>query len=255
MSKCKKIDKLMVAVLYDELHEEEKKFFFDHIKSCPGCRERYRDLTGLTDIMDKRQRPRMSEDFWDNYYPALQEKIDRLEKAEAQPQEKVRTPLVRWALYPVAALALLVIGIVIGRYFALHPGKDIPGRTALASRQADPAVAKYFYNLQPLLIDYANYTPADNGGGPGESDMVTIEKRTVQKLLLENRLLKRIAARENNIPLKRLMEELELILLEISHGSADRTAARKAVQQLIKNNDILFKISVLSKQQKKVSRL
>jgi len=262
MSKCKKIDKLMVNGLYDELQGKKKKNFLHHLKSCPGCREKYQELTGLMKIMDKRQQPRMSEDFWDNYYPALQEKINTLEQEQTQTQEggpapviKIRRPLIRWALYPAAAMALLVVGIVIGQYLALDPGKNIPGSSPLISRQVNPAVAEHFYNLQPLLIDYANYTPSEYPLGPGENDMVTIEKRTVQKLLLENRLLKRIAARDKNIPLKRLMDELELILLEISHSSGGDSAGGRVVQQLIKDNDILFKITVFSKQQRKISTL
>lgn len=259
MSKCKKIDKLMVKALYNELPGKKKKNFLHHLNTCPGCREKYRDLSGVMEIMDKRQRPAMGGDFWDNYYPRLQEKIESLEQERARdkvrvPVIKLRRPALRWVLYPAAAMALLVIGVAVGRYLTLHPGKNIPGHTQTTPRRMSSAVTEHFYNLQPLLVDYANYTPAENREGPGEDGMVTIEKRTVQKLLLENRLLKRVVARGNNIPLKQLMEELELILLEMSTGG-DSKAARRAVRQLIEDNHILFKITVFNKNQEKTSTL
>jgi hypothetical protein len=251
MKSCKKIKALMVNALYNELSETEKNMFQTHLKTCPGCSAEYKKLTTLMGVMDKRQRPKMSEDFWDNYYLQVEEKI------EAAKEEK---PLIktgrrqrignldfrrRWVLYPAAALAVLVVSIGIAQFLSLPEGKKIVDTAVSSFRRLSPAVAQHFDNLQPLLIDYSNYTPEENETMPGET--VIMEKRTVQKLLLENQLLKRVVAKENNISAKQLMDELEIILLEISNTNGDREATLQAVKQLIKDNDILFKMKVLKR--------
>jgi hypothetical protein len=109
-------------------------------------------------------------------------------------------------------------------------------------------VAKHFDNLTPLLIDYSNYTSEEREDTAEET--ILVEKNTVKKLLIENQLLKRLVAKADNISVKQLMDELELILLEISNSNGDKDEIRRAVQQLIKDNDILFKMKVLNKKEK-----
>ena len=85
---------------------------------------------------------------------------------------------VRWVFYPAAAAVIIVVGIAIGQFLSLPEGKDFV-------RQLNPAVAAHFDNVQPLLVDYANYTPEEETDTPEETVMV--EKSTVEKLLLEVR--------------------------------------------------------------------
>jgi hypothetical protein len=119
-----------------------------------------------------------------------------------------------------------------------------------------PAVAQHFDNLKPMLIDYANYTPEDEEEADVEPvETVVVDKTTVQKLLLENRLLKRVLAKSDDVSTKLLMDELEIILVEISNSNGDKEDTLRAVRQLIKDNDILFKMKVLKKKDKKASTI
>ena len=257
MKSCKKIKSLMVDALYNELPETGQNVFQEHLKICSGCSAEYEKLIGLKGVMNKRQRPQMSEDFWDNYYLRIEEKLETMEKKK---NPSIKTAWWwrwtgnfdlgrRWVLYPAGALAILLVAIAIGLFLSLPGGRNIVDTAISSIRQLSPAVAQHFDNLQPLLIDYSNYKPEEGETGPEETVMV--EKGTVQKLLLENRLLKRVVAKNNNISAKQLMDELELILLEISNSNGDREATLQAVQQLIKDNDILFKMKVLAKKDKK----
>jgi len=257
MKSCKKIRTLMVNALYNELSETEKNIFQTHLKTCPGCSAEYKKLTALMGVMDKRQRPNMSEDFWDNYYLQVEEKIEAA-KEEEKPliktgwrRQRIRNFDFRrrWVLYPAAALAIVLVSIGIAQFLSLPEGKKIVDTAVSSIRRLSPAVAQHFDNLQPLLIDYSNYTPEENETMPEET--VIMEKRTVQKLLLENQLLKRVVAKENNISAKQLMDELEIILMEISNTNGDREATLQAVKQLIKDNDILFKMKVLKRKDKR----
>jgi hypothetical protein len=259
MKSCKKIKGLMVDALYNELPETEQNVFQEHLKTCSRCSAEYEKLTSLKDVMNKRQRPQMSEAFWDNYYLRLEEKLETMEK-EKKPSIKTAgwrwrqwtgnfDLRRRWVLYPAGALAILFVAIAMGLFLSLPGGRNIVDTAVSSIRQLSPAVAQHFDNLQPLLIDYSNYTPEESETVPEETVMV--EKSTVQKLLLENRMLKRVVAKNNNISAKQLMDELELILVEISNSNGDREVTLRAVKQLIKDNDILFKMKVLAKKDKK----
>jgi hypothetical protein len=252
MKSCKKIKALMVNALYNELSEKEKNIFQTHLKTCSGCSAEYKKLTTLMGVMDKRQRPKMSEDFWDNYYLQVEKRIEAAKEEKPLIKTRWRRQRIgnldfrrRWVLYPAAALAVLLVSIGIAQFLSLPEGKKIVDTAVSSFRRLSPAVAQHFDNLQPLLIDYSNYTPEETGTRSEET--VIIEKRTVQKLLLENQLLKRVVAKENNISAKQLMDELEIILLEISNTNGDREATLQAVKQLIKDNDILFKMKVLKR--------
>lgn len=255
MRECKKIKDLMLNALTDKSEKSETghKKLQAHLKVCARCSEEYKKLTGLLTIMDKRQRPRMSETFWDNYYSRLEEKLDAVEEEEipaVKASGRRRWPVgfdfkVLWLLYPAAATAVLVVAFAIGQYLSLAPGNNIVDTAISSMRRLSPAVAQHFDNMRPLLLDYSNSSPQETRAAPEETVMV--EKSTVKKLLLENQLLKRVVAKEKNITVKQLMDELELILIEVSNSEADSEETRRAVQKLIKENDILFKMKVLNK--------
>lgn len=255
MIKCKKMKELMQDVLNSNnpLQGTDRHDFQVHLKNCARCSEEYNRLTGLKSILDKRIRPQMSEDFWDNFYSRLEDRLDEETRIPAAVPKKASLKSswwkewgfgfnIRWVFYPAAAAVIIVIGIAIGQFLSLPEGKDFV-------RQLNPAVAAHFDNVQPLLVDYANYTPEEETGTPEETVMV--EKSTVEKLLLENQLLKRVVAKEDNITANELMDELELILLELKNNGGNNDETLRAVQKLIKDNDILFKIKVLKKKEER----
>jgi hypothetical protein len=264
---CKDFKGMVVDVLYnyDQLPGEDKHLFHAHLTTCPACAVEYEEMAGVLALMDQRDKPEMEEEFWDSYYPRLQEKIKKQEK-----QEKVsliksfcggfrgavfskRAPLAaggklrRWMLYPAAAVLLIVIGIVIGRYLYLPP---VPGKIGVESN-VSPVVAEHFESLRPLLIDCANYDVQETGSG---EDFVLIDKKTLKKLAWQNLLLKRIAARGNDVVLTQVLEELELVLLELSNaepgGSNGDIAGKETigrVREILKKNDTLFKMKIYNK--------
>ena len=165
----------------------------------------------------------------------------------------------RWVLYPAVAMLLVVLGITIGRYLYLP---TIPERetglisgTSLLEHKISPAVADHFENLRPLLIDYANYIAEENENG--EEDLVTVDEITLKKLVLQNYLLKKIAARENDLSLKQLLMELELILLELSNieFNNERKETLRRIRDILKESDILFKMKVYNKHKNKLKTL
>jgi hypothetical protein len=269
---CKDFKGMVVDALYnyDQLSGEDKHLFHAHLTTCPACAGEYEEMAGVLALMDQRDRPGIGEEFWDSFYPRLLEKIKKQEK-----QEKVsliksfwesRTlfskrvlaaggKVRRWMLYPAAALLLVVIGIAIGRYLYLPPvpgkGEELISGTLSSESKISPVVLEHFESLRPLLIDCANYNAQETGGG---EDFVLIDKKTLKTLALQNLLLKRIAARGHDVVLTQVLEELEMILLELSNaepGESDGDVTGKEtmgrVREILKKNDTLFKMKSYNK--------
>ena len=268
---CKDFKEIVVDALYscDQLSEQDKRLFHAHLTTCPACAEEYEEMVGVLALMDQRQKPEMGEEYWDSYYPRLLEKIKESEEKE---KNKIKNKIwlwvkkwwenfrfdvqrLRWVLYPAAAMLLVVIGIVIGRYVYLPSvpgeGEELIGSALSSQSKISPVVAEHFETLRPMLIDCANYNAREAGAG---EDLVLIDKKTLKELALQNLLLKRIAARGNDVVLTRLLEELELILLELSNGEPGESDSDIAgddtiglVRDILKKNDTLFKMKVYNK--------
>jgi len=73
------------------------------------------------------------------------------------------------------------------------------------------------------------------------------DKKSVEKLLRENQLLKQVVAKQNNMQVKQVMETLELILLELDNSNGNAGQTRKAVSELIRDNGLLFKMKTINK--------
>jgi len=266
---CKDFKGIVVDALYnyDQLSEEDKRLFHAHLTTCPDCAGEYEEMAGVLALMDQRLRPEMGEEFWDSYYPRLLSKIKKQEKVSLIKNfwesgtlfskrvlaagGKIR----RWALYPVAALLLVVIGIVIGRYLYLPPvpgkGEELISGTLSSGSKISPVVLEHFESLRPLLIDCANYNVQEAGGG---EEFVLVDKKTLKKLAWQNLLLKRIAARGHDIVLTQVLEELEMILLELSNAEPGKTNGDITgketmgwVRDILKKNDTLFKMKFYNK--------
>jgi hypothetical protein len=257
-SDCTYFKELMVDALYHELSQGDNKAFQAHLKACSSCAVEYEEMAAVLDVMDQRQQPEMSETYWDTYFPRLRERMTVEAKTPGQRlltsewlkpwQDRFHFDL-RWILYPAAAMLLVALGIGIGRYLYHPTGKSLMERIGEVTPMAkvSPIVSEHFENLRPILIDYANYTAKENNGGTGE--MVRMDKTTLKKLVMQNYLLKQMVTRSNDAALKQLLEELELVLLELSNTEADgkktdRLQTIRSVQTILNKNDVLFKMKV-----------
>lgn len=260
---CKNFKGIVVDALYnyDELSEKDKRLFHEHLTTCPGCAVEYEEMAAVLGVMDQRRLPEMGEEFWDSYMFRLQEK---LKEAEEKEKKKIWSwpkkwwenfsfdiQRLRWVPYPVAAMLLVVLGIAIGRYLYLpsvpEKGDRIISSALPMERKISWAVADHFENLRPMLIDYANYTAEENEAN--DEELVTVDKKTMKKLVLQNYLLKKIAVRENDLSLKQLLVDLEMILLEISNiePNSERKETIRRVRDILDESDVLFKMKVYNK--------
>jgi hypothetical protein len=256
MSKCRTIRSLFIEALYDELSSEQKKAFRAHLKSCPKCSEAYADLTSTFKTMSRRKRIEPDQNFWTGYWdrlaPKLEESVRRSSVVKNKPQRRFPDifPVPKWVYQIAAAVALLVIGIFIGKGM-LGPSstkKAVPQFTE--KREMSPELAslenqtdRYLEKSKVLLLGIINFD-AEN------EDPIALDfsrkQQVSQELVQEADVLKKgltqYGAQERLIE---LVSDLEVILLQIANLDKEHDlSAIDMVRSGVDRKGILLKITL-----------
>ncbi len=175
MTRCAQCKAMMMEALYGELASGEKEDFERHLRACPDCAAEYSVLGATLRIMDRKDRRDPGPEFWDGYWDRLERRMTA-EEASPLPQPGIGTRLQRlfasvprWAYQAAAAVALVAVGVLIGRSLLAPPGTKGPG--LIASRSGSPAVvsasseaevraADFLDRSKVLLLGLVNFDPA-----------------------------------------------------------------------------------------------
>jgi len=243
--KCKTYKEQIVLYLYDDLTDRETTELEDHIKCCAECAADLAYTREVFQILDDSKVESVPEADWDRCWSAISTDITD----KAKKSERKRLFLFPGWVYAGASLVLIfVLGIAIGRFW-------LPSRSQVSTADATRVTAiqqigvtpeyvqqslnDHFESLKPLLVEYANYTNEDNG-----KETVTLDKETLESLLIQNYLLKKIVA-ESNPSAQEILEDLDLVLREIKNRRSDDKTASSLIKNLIQERDILFKMDVM----------
>ena len=82
MLKCIKAKKMFIKALYNELNEDEKTEFENHLKGCEKCAQEYSEMVSAIEMLNERQLPEPEENFWDNYWVKISGRIKEQTKPE-----------------------------------------------------------------------------------------------------------------------------------------------------------------------------
>jgi len=239
--KCRHYEDHIILMLYNELPEKDINKVREHLKSCAGCREFLEENKAMfSDISDAI--PDEFDPAWNEYWSDIIRNIRRKEKRS-------------WPFFPVPSKAMafamsaliLIGGIFIGRFFA---PPDNHMESPLKKGVKLLYVNHYFEDVKPVMLDLANYTiPAANGnGGP-------VDREIISGMLYKTRLLKRHVSAERNPYLSTLLEELELILTEISNTTPGEKDTLRTLQGMIREKNIPLKIDLYKNKTKRFDRI
>ena len=139
-----------------------------------------------------------------------------------------------------SAVALVIIGIFIGKYFFTDNDTSLPIRPG-GTVTVSPIVQQandYLETSKIILVNILNL----NGEGAGRD--YSLEKATSNKLVKDARFIKANLGDSNRERrIKELMEDLEVILLELSNLSEESSHEEmESLSEGIKTKGILFKI-------------
>lgn len=265
MNACKKCRSLLVEALYDELEPKAKSFFERHTASCPGCAAEYRTMKGTLQIMDGRIRPEPGPDFWDGYWDRFSRRLEK-DKAAGRVSSPRRRNLgrvwgfaPRWVYQAAAAVALLIVGIWIGRtvFIPRRAQLDVAKQATLAPAiqpaGGDPVLRArdYIDRSKLVLLALVNYDPASED--PYALNLPR-QKQVSQELVSEAGRLKSELRDPRRRRLRELVTDLETILLQIANLEAKNDLeAVEIVKQGVENRGILLKIN-LSEMSEEFSR-
>jgi hypothetical protein len=233
---CNKARKFIVLDHYGELPTADAAWLAEHLKACRACAAELEDTKRVFALIDKSAQPVAPLSDPDRAWQGIQSTI----RLECSPERRSFRFGRRWALAGVALAFALVAGIFIGRNwlsFRVQPEKS--ARAVTSGPSLKSVLASHFEALGPVLIDYANSADASPSGGT-----VAVDMKIIQRLQLDNALLKRTLAGKDPAAAE-LLDDIDLILREISHQESPEAASPTEIRDLIRQRDVLFKMNII----------
>ena len=230
--KCKKYEEKIILYLYGELNEKERADLLSHIKECSGCAQDLEYTKKVFKALDDSKEEEAPQANWEKSWKEIRS------TTKVQTREKKSFLLTqRWAYATAALLVVFVLGALIGRFW-FFPVKESPFRAGAAPTAMNPALIEYMDDLKPILIEYANYTSSE-----GKEEAMLIDKDILRSLLVQNLLLKDLIAKSNPSLLP-LLDDLDLVLKELSNMKRGDKQTPSMIKELIQEREILFKMEI-----------
>ncbi|MGA3328846.1 MAG: hypothetical protein ABSF45_30720 [Terriglobia bacterium] len=225
----------LVLFYYREEGGVDRRQAEEHLQGCDLCR---RELAGLTESLATVASlpiPERGENYggevWARIRPRLAEGTGR--------RWNFLLPLRTWALAGSFAV-LLVVAFWGGRFWQQRQTPTAAAISAPArERILMVAVGDHLDRAQMLLVEVMN----QEAGGPVD---VSQKKQLAQDLVQSNRLYRQTALREGEPGMANVLDDLERVLLNISHSPNQISAEDLAsLQRQIESEGILFKVRVV----------
>ena len=250
MSACEKFQARFIEALYDELDAKMLKALQAHLENCPKCRKEYKQMRNTILKIEKEDMPDPGEQYWDNYWLRLDQ---RMEKENIRTEMKSGSkniismhPNMRsWMIRILSAAAMLLGGIGIGYLYFVNPDSvDLPinGQIPVKTTAYNQKAAHYLESSKILLLGFVNFDT-------DEIDPTSMDFSRQQQAA--NSLIKRAAVLKDDLTGKEnqrvlaLIQELEIILLQISNCEKEfDIPAIELIKSGVDNNALLMKINL-----------
>lgn len=245
MSECQKFEDRFVDALYGELDPSNQQSLDEHLKQCSRCTELFASMQKTLHIMDGREHPALSDEYWKQYDDSLQKRI-----ADAKP-ENVRWhsfgKIPGWVLKAAAAFILIGVGVLIGRYYMTPTTQPQivgirPTPSTVQRVSMDPETKRFLERSQVLLIGIVNLEPDADGSYPAD---LTTQKKVSRDLIQEASVIKTNLKGPDKRRLNELVSDLELILLQIANLETENDQPEiEMVKSGVDRKGVLFKINL-----------
>ena len=234
--RCKKFKEKIILNLYGELSEEEKSGLERHLQECAECSRDLEYTKKVFQAVEYSKKATTPEANWERAWQGISSTVEEKPKRQLS---LLRFP--KWAYAAAALVFVFALGIIIGSLWlpTLQKG-PLPQKTHLVSM--DQSLQEHFESLKPVLVEYANYSPSEEREGT-----ITIDKEILEGLLLQNYLLKRALVDQKNPALQELLEDVDLILREVTNLRNGDKPTLSLIKDTINQRDILFKMEIFQK--------
>jgi len=215
-----------------------------HLEVCGQCRELYSCLQRVLNVVDSLPVPERGAEYGLQVWQRLERQIAG--RRGARWTAWLRPVPWRWAAAGAALAALLVTAFLAGRYYpqAGRPAVQLASAGLRPDLQANQgvlmvAVGDYLDRSQMVLIELANANPKAGLD-------ISAEQARAGDLVSETRLYRQTAAHTGDTAVASVLDELERVLLDITHAPSELTPEQLAtLRNRLEAEGILFKIRVL----------
>jgi hypothetical protein len=253
MKGCGKFEQLGPAALYEELDADESKWFEAHLGECPNCSKLFAEMKSTLNAMDAREREEPPSEFWQNYWGNLEGRLGEDRAVKTSPEKWWRRLFgifetqPKWAYQLAGGLALLFIGILIGK---LYFGSQEPLSTdmatipyaSLATLTVDERAERYLQRSKLLLLGLVNTDVSDD-----ETPAIdfALQRGISQQLVQEAYFLKNEMHAPDQQRVKDLVSDLELILLQLANLESEHDLpAVELAKSAVNSRAILLRINL-----------
>jgi hypothetical protein len=250
---CKKCKSLFPEALYDELNQEQKEIFNEHIQQCAQCSHEFAEMRSALEFMHNPPRPDLDQYDWNPLWEHAENQIQQAHKKSSTVLERLRELLpdfreVRWAYQTVVVMAVLLIGILIGsNYFSRLDYEHIADVDSVPPTQIEDVslvnrTTNYLGRSKLLLLGLVNF---DSESDDPEAIDFSHQKKISSELITEAAILKEQLTSPQQLRLLELISELEVVLMQIANLEEEYDLdAVELIQSSAERKGILFKIRI-----------
>lgn len=247
---CWKHRRIAVLAAYRELPRRKQEWFERHMAQCDACRTYFGGLVKTLDIASSYDIPDDLKSSPESYWAKLSAQLVK----ESAPLPK--TTHARWkpsyqiSAAAVAAILLIALGIVIGRFTSKQSAPEppiqatgtIPGPVDTLSVAQVEHASEYLDRSKVLILGILNNRPAR---GAAFQASFQRQQRVSRELINESHLLQAELADPRQARLRSLVADLERILSQIAAMDAEHgVAGVEVLRNGLTDGAILFKINV-----------
>jgi hypothetical protein len=212
-----------------------------HLRDCDGCASAAvalaRDLASVPGDDVPPRGSEYGEEVWRRLAPRL--------AREPRPMRSRSRAVLAQAWVPVTMAAALVLAFVLGRHWPPAPAVPVAGSSPLPGRDRIVlvAVGDHLERSEMLLVELVN------AGGEAETVDIAAQQQSAAELLGANRLYRQAVARSGEPGVVSLLEELERLLVDLSHRPSSLTPGERAdLRRRIESRGLLFRVRVIETQ-------
>lgn len=207
-----------------------------HLALCRECRTDFDHLSATLDAVSTYDAPERNDEYGTEVWNRIRAHLPEPEKRSWLNWGGTR----RWVAAGALA-ALIITAFFLGRITK----PEQPGQ-AIANSDKDKdkkvllvALGEHLDRSQMILVELSH--------APSTDDIdISSEKRRAEELLASNRLYRQAAVRNGDADIAAVLDELERVLVEVSHEPSKPDGAQlQEIQNRIQAKGILFKVRVI----------
>jgi hypothetical protein len=248
MLECRRPRKLMREWMAGTLDASGREALERHASACPACREEWRGLREVVMGTEWKPTPDPGPEYWDGYWDRLQARLaaeapEGAGRTAPRRAASGRRPLLRLLALPSAAAALIIAGILIGRW-SLRPPRPAGPAVADVVPASDLEIrtGRYLDRSKRILLALVNDLPADK-------DVYGLDlpgrKSASRALVREAADLRDGLAKAKKRRLERLVSDLQTVLMQIANLKAEAGLDDiDIIRSGIEGRDLIFQINL-----------